>query len=103
MEAIRQMIWRWGKLLCYSSYTFALILNVTGELKTKPNTALGKTMLEYGVQPDILVCRSENPLEPICAEKLLCSVNVNVNAVIEVVDASSILMKFHAHAQRAVG
>ena len=62
VEAIRQMIWEMGSNCCVIHLTLLPYLNVTGELKTKPTQHSVKTMLEYGVQPDILVCRSEKPI-----------------------------------------
>ena len=55
VESIRQMIWEMGSNCCVIHLTLLPYLNVTGELKTKPTQHSVKTMLEYGVQPDILV------------------------------------------------
>ena len=53
VESIRQMIWEMGSNCCVIHLTLLPYLNVTGELKTKPTQHSVKTMLEYGVQPDI--------------------------------------------------
>ncbi|HNB33443.1 MAG TPA: CTP synthase, partial [Bacteroidia bacterium] len=90
VEAIRQMIWEMGSNCCVIHLTLLPYLNVTGELKTKPTQHSVKTMLEYGVQPDILVCRSEKSIGADLRRKIALFCNVNVNAVIEAVDASSI-------------
>ena len=47
-------------------------------------------LLEYGIQPDILVCRTERPLTLDIRKKIALFCNVNVNAVIESIDASTI-------------
>lgn len=65
-------------------------LNVTGELKTKPTQHSVKTMLESGVQPDVLVCRSEHPVDEDIRRKLALFTNVRPKNVIESRDASTI-------------
>lgn len=90
IEAIRQMIWEMGSNCAVIHLTLLPYLAVTGELKTKPTQHSVKTLLEYGVQPDILVCRSEKPVNHEIRRKLALFCNVNVNAVIESIDASTI-------------
>ena len=65
-------------------------LAAAGELKTKPTQHSVKTLLEYGVQPDILVCRTEHKLSQEIRKKLALFCNVNINAVVESIDASTI-------------
>lgn len=90
IEAVRQMIWEHGSSCAVIHLTLLPYLTVTGELKTKPTQHSVKTLLEYGVQPDILVCRSEKPVNAEIRRKLALFCNVNVNAVIESLDASTI-------------
>ncbi len=90
IEAIRQMIWEMGSNCAVIHLTLLPYLAVTGELKTKPTQHSVKTLLEYGVQPDILVCRSEKPVNQEIRRKIALFCNVNVNAVIESIDASTI-------------
>lgn len=90
IEAVRQMIWEMGSNCAVIHLTLLPYLTVTGELKTKPTQHSVKTLLEYGVQPDILVCRSERPVNQEIRRKIALFCNVNVNAVIESIDASSI-------------
>lgn len=90
IEAVRQMIWEMGASCCVIHLTLLPYLSVTGELKTKPTQHSVKTLLEYGVQPDILVCRSERAISGELRRKIALFCNVNVNAVIESVDASTI-------------
>ncbi|MDH3651660.1 MAG: CTP synthase, partial [Saprospiraceae bacterium] len=60
------------------------------ELKTKPTQHSVKELLNSGVQPDILVCRTEKPLTQEIRKKLALFCNVNVNSVIEAIDAHTI-------------
>lgn len=90
IEAVRQLIWEMGGSCCVIHLTLLPYLSVTGELKTKPTQHSVKTLLEYGVQPDILVCRSERSISGELRRKIALFCNVNVNAVIESVDASTI-------------
>ncbi|HMT30234.1 MAG TPA: CTP synthase [Bacteroidia bacterium] len=90
IEAVRQMIWEMGSNCAVIHLTLLPYLTVTGELKTKPTQHSVKTLLEYGVQPDILVCRSEKPVNQEIRRKIALFCNVNVNAVIESIDASTI-------------
>lgn len=90
IEAIRQLIWEMGSSCAVIHLTLLPYLTVTGELKTKPTQHSVKTLLEYGVQPDILVCRSEKPVNQEIRRKLALFCNVNVNAVIESIDANTI-------------
>ena len=65
-------------------------LSTSGELKTKPTQHSVKKMLEAGIQPDILVCRSEHKLSKEVKNKLALFCNVSKNSVIESIDAKSI-------------
>ena len=65
-------------------------LNAAGELKTKPTQHSVKSLLELGVQPDVLVCRTEQPLTGEIKRKLALFCNVQGNAVIEARDLSTI-------------
>lgn len=91
IEAVRQLIWEMGSTNTASIHlTLLPYLTVTGELKTKPTQHSVKALLEYGIQPDILVCRSEKVLSMEMRRKIALFCNVNVNAVVESLDASSI-------------
>jgi CTP synthase len=65
-------------------------LKAAGELKTKPTQHAVKQLLESGIQPDILVCRTEHKLPQEIRKKLALFCNVNINSVIEAMDADSI-------------
>lgn len=91
VEAVRQLRWELGNndsLVIH--LTLVPYLAAAGELKTKPTQHSVKTLLEYGVQPDILVCRTEHKLTQEIRKKLALFCNVNINAVIESIDASTI-------------
>ena len=92
IEAVRQFKWEEGSSNAIVIHlTLIPFLAAAGELKTKTNTAFGlKALLEYGIQPDILVCRTEHHISPDIRKKIALFCNVNVNAVIESIDASSI-------------
>ncbi|GAA4132001.1 CTP synthase [Sphingobacterium kyonggiense] len=91
IEAVRQLRWELGNndsLVIH--LTLVPYLAAAGELKTKPTQHSVKTLLEYGVQPDILVCRTEHKLNNDIRKKLALFCNVNINAVIESIDAPTI-------------
>lgn len=91
IEAVRQLRWELGNndsLVVH--LTLVPYLAAAGELKTKPTQHSVKTLLEYGIQPDILVCRTEHHLNMDIRKKLALFCNVNINAVIESIDATSI-------------
>jgi len=91
IEAVRQLRWELGNndsLVIH--LTLVPFLAAAGELKTKPTQHSVKTLLEYGIQPDILVCRTEHHLNTEIRKKLALFCNVNINAVIESIDAPSI-------------
>ena len=62
IEAVRQMRWELGKNCVVVHLTLVPYLAAAGELKTKPTQHSVKTLLESGVQPDIIVCRTEKHL-----------------------------------------
>lgn len=91
IESIRQLSWQLGKHDCLVIHlTLVPYLAAAGELKTKPTQHSVKMLLEAGVQPDILVCRTEYPLGQDIRRKIARFCNVNINAVIEARDADSI-------------
>lgn len=90
VEAVRQMKWELGKDCLVVHLTLIPYLSTTGELKTKPTQHSVKTLLEYGVQPDILVCRTEHHLNKDIRNKIALFCNVERDAVIESIDASTI-------------
>jgi len=65
-------------------------LNSAGELKTKPTQHSVRMLQEAGIQPDILVCRTEHPLPYDLRKKIALFCNVQINSVIEAMDADTI-------------
>jgi len=90
VEAVRQMKWELEKRCLVIHLTLVPDLKATGELKTKPTQHSVKALLEQGVQPDILVCRTEYHLVKSIREKIAKFCNVSPNAVIESIDAKTI-------------
>jgi CTP synthase len=90
IEAVRQLKWEMGADCTVIHLTLLPYLATSGELKTKPTQHSVKLLLEYGVQPDILVCRSEYPINKDIRKKIALFCNVSPDAVIEALDASTI-------------
>lgn len=90
IEAIRQLKWELGSRALVIHLTLIPYLSAARELKTKPTQHSVKTMLEYGVQPDILVCRTERPLNDHIRNKIALFCNVDATSVIESIDTNSI-------------
>ena len=90
IESVRQLIWELEDDCCVVHLTLIPFLATTGELKTKPTQHSVKTLLESGLQPDVLVCRSEHALSYEIKRKLAQFCNVRKEAVVESLDAKSI-------------
>lgn len=91
LEAIRQMGFEEGKQnTCYIHLTLLPWLSSAGELKTKPTQHSVKELREIGIQPDILLCRSEKKLPLEEKNKIALFTNVPKKAVISVMDSDSI-------------
>jgi len=90
IEAVRQLKWELGKDSLVVHLTLLPYLSTTGELKTKPTQHSVKMLLEYGVQPDVLVCRTEHHISKELKNKIALFCNVEPSAVIEAIDASTI-------------
>ena len=91
VESIRQLLWDIGQdngIVIH--LTLVPYLAAAGELKTKPTQHSVKNLLELGIQPDILVCRSEKPLPQELRKKVARFCNVTQNAVIESMDVKTI-------------
>ena len=90
VEAVRQLKWEMGNDCVVVHLTLVPYLAAAGELKTKPTQHSVKALLELGVQPDILVCRTEHELTDELRQKIARFCNVGPNAVIESIDADTI-------------
>ncbi len=91
IEAVRQAKWDLSpNNFLVIHLTLIPFLKAAKELKTKPTQHSVKQLLEAGIQPDILVCRTEYHLPPDVKKKLALFCNVQLNSVIEAMDAESI-------------
>jgi CTP synthase len=91
IEAVRQLQWELPEEDCLVVHlTLVPYLKAAKELKTKPTQHSVKMMSENGVHPDIIVCRTEQPLSKELKAKIALFCNVKTDAVIEAADAVSI-------------
>ena len=90
IEAVRQMRWEQPKDTLVIHLTLVPYLSAAGELKTKPTQHSVKQLLEFGVQPDVLVCRTEHELSRSIRNKMARFCNVDSDAVIQSIDAETI-------------
>jgi len=91
IESVRQLIWELGEHNSIVVHlTLIPFLAAAGELKTKPTQHSVKTLMESGIQADILVCRTEKELSDELRQKLALFCNVKREAVIQSIDASTI-------------
>lgn len=91
IEAVRQIKFELGeKDTLIIHLTLVPYLASAGELKTKPTQHSVRMLQEAGIQPDIIVCRTEHPLPVEIRKKIALFCNVQINSVIEAMDASTI-------------
>lgn len=91
LEAIRQLRYDFGRdNVLYMHLTLVPYIRAAGELKSKPTQHSVKELRAIGIQPDILLCRSEVPLSSDIKRKIALHCNVEPNAVIGAVDVSTV-------------
>ncbi len=91
LEAIRQLRWEMGEHYAINIHVTLLpYIKSCGEQKTKPTQHSVGTLREIGIQPDILLCRTERPISLEQREKIALFCNVDVEGVIEAADVKSI-------------
>jgi CTP synthase len=91
LEAIREFKWDRGREnVLYIHLTLVPFISTAGEVKTKPTQHSVKELTGLGIQPDILLCRTDRKLEPKIKAKIAHFCNVNENAVITARDVSCI-------------
>ena len=99
LEAIRQFRWDRGREnVLYVHLTLVPYISAAGEVKTKPTQHSVKELTGLGIQPDILLCRTEHPLERNIKAKIAHFCNVDENAVITAKDVDCIYevpLNFH--------
>jgi CTP synthase len=99
LEAVRQLKLEHRRDVLFVHVTLVPFIRAAGEMKTKPTQHSVKELREIGIQPDILLCRSEAPLESDVREKIALFCNVPTEAVIGATDVDSIYevpQVFHA-------
>ena len=90
IESVRQLKWELGDQCVVIHLTLVPWLAAAQELKTKPTQHSVKLLLESGIQPDIIVCRTEKPINESVRNKIALFCNVEKTSVIESIDAASI-------------
>ena len=91
IEAVRQLRWELGRENCMVIHlTLVPFLSAAKELKTKPTQHSVKTLMESGINADVLVCRTEHELSDDLRKKLALFCNVEQEAVIQSIDAETI-------------
>ena len=100
LEAIRQLGNEMGRdQVLYVHLTLVPFIASAGELKTKPTQHSVKELLNVGIQPAILLCRSEHPIPPDARRKIALFCNIHPDAVIPALDARTIYevpLTYHA-------
>jgi len=91
LEAIRQMRYDVGKENClYVHLTLVPYIKTSGELKTKPTQHSVKELRAIGIQPDILLCRTDRLIPPEAKKKIAIHCNLETDAVINAIDVDTI-------------
>ncbi|MBP1683880.1 MAG: pyrG [Deltaproteobacteria bacterium] len=102
LEAIREFRWDRGRdNVLYVHLTLVPFISTAGEVKTKPTQHSVKELTGLGIQPDILLCRTDHPLDRKIKAKIAHFCNVDENAVITAADVDCIYevpLNFHAEA-----
>lgn len=91
LEAIRQLTYEIGRdNVMYIHVTLIPYLTLSGEMKTKPTQHSVKELLSIGIQPDIIVCRTEHQMSKDMRDKVALFCNVSVGCVIQNIDTESL-------------
>src|SRR6185295_11589848 len=90
LEAVRQLKLEHRRDLLFVHVTLVPYVKAAGEVKTKPTQHSVKELREIGIQPDVLLCRSEAPLSSDLREKIALFCNLPTEAVIDATDVDSI-------------
>ena len=91
IEAVRQLQWEMAEEDCMVVHlTLIPYLRAAKELKTKPTQHSVRMLSQEGVHPNVIVCRTEQPLTDELKKKIALFCNVKPNAVIEAIDATTI-------------
>lgn len=90
LEAVRQLRWELGRDSVCIHLTYVPYIAAAKELKTKPTQHSVKQLQELGIQPDVLVLRTEHPVTPEVRAKIALFCNVAPDAVVQSIDVPSI-------------
>ncbi|MCM1110137.1 MAG: CTP synthase [Clostridium sp.] len=90
LEAVRQLRWELGRNALCIHLTYVPYLRAAKELKTKPTQHSVKQLQQVGIQPDILVLRTEKDIPQTMRRKIAQFCNVDADAVIQSIDMPSI-------------
>jgi CTP synthase len=90
LEAVRQLRWELGKNCFCLHLTYVPYISAAGEVKTKPTQHSVKELQSHGIQPDMLVLRTEKRLNKEILDKVALFCNVEVGAVMQSVDVPTI-------------
>ncbi len=90
LESVRQLKWELGKRACCVHLTYVPFLAAAGELKTKPTQHSVKDLQSIGIQPDVLVLRTEHELGEALKRKVANFCNVDPNSVVQSLDMPTI-------------
>ena len=90
IESVRQLKWELGKNILIIHLTYVPYIAAAGELKTKPTQHSVKLLQEQGIQPDILILRTEHNITAELRKKIALFCNVEPPAVMQSIDASTI-------------
>ena len=91
LEAQRQLTLELGTRKCLSIHlTYVPFIKTAGELKTKPTQHSVKTLMEYGIKPNILLCRTQYKLGKEVQQKIALFCSVEIQSVFEVIDVDTI-------------
>jgi CTP synthase len=91
LEAMRQFMFKLGRTNSLAIHvTLVPYIKSAGETKTKPTQHSTKALLELGIQPDMLICRSDRPLSREVREKIALFTNVEVESVVDGRDVQTI-------------
>lgn len=90
LEAVRQLRWELGNKCVCVHLTYVPYINAAKELKTKPTQHSVKQLQQVGIQPDVLVLRTEHDIPVAMRRKVAQFCNVSPDAVIQSIDAPTI-------------
>ncbi len=90
LESVRQLKWELGQNCLCVHLTYVPYIAAAGEVKTKPTQHSVKQLQEVGIQPDILVLRTEHKLQPEILKKVALFCNVSPDSVVQSVDVPTI-------------